>query len=118
MKGYFPLGGGPCSGISKPGVMTWACFYEMFGEIGMDGGIGEVMDLPQHEVNDRLKKTPSEWPLANVHIPGDDRDQLMATHRSNHITIGDGNILPELVATCLLLGIPTRVAGDIEDPFK
>jgi hypothetical protein len=117
-KMYFPLGGGTCSGISKPGVITWARFYETFGEIGMDCGKGEVIDLPKHEVNDRLKKTTAEWPVANVYIPGYGRNQLMATHMSNHITIGYGNILQELVATCLHLGIPTRVAGDIKDTFK
>jgi L-fucose isomerase-like protein len=117
-KMYFPLGGGTCSGISKPGVITWARFYETFGEIGMDCGVGEVMDLPKQEVNNRLKSTTSEWPIANVHIPGYDRDQLMATHMSNHITIGYGNILQELVATCLHLGIPTRVAGDAKNIFQ
>ena len=111
-KMYFPLGGGTCSGVSKPGVITWARFYEQFGEIGMDCGTGEGLALPDAEVNDRLKKTTSEWPIANVHIPGYDRDQLMASHMSNHITIGYGNILEEFVATCLHLGIPTRVAGE------
>lgn len=36
----------------------------------------------------------------------------MSSHMSNHITIGYGNILEELVATCIHLGIPTRIAGD------
>ena len=110
-KMYFPLGGGTCSGVSKPGVVTWARFYETFGEIGMDCGTGKVVQMPTAEVNDRLRKTTAEWPIANVHIPGYDRDQLMASHMSNHITIGYGNILQELVATSLHLGIPTRVCG-------
>jgi L-fucose isomerase-like protein len=108
-KMYFPLGGGTCSGISKPGAITWARFYETFGEIGMDCGVGQVLAMPGREVQDRLSKTTAEWPIANVHIPGYGRDQLMASHMSNHITIGYGNILEELVATCLHLGIPTRV---------
>ena len=108
-KMYFPLGGGTCSGVSKPGVITWARFYEQFGEIGMDCGVGEVLNLPRAEVEGRLKKTTSEWPIANVYIPGYERDQLMASHMSNHITIGYGDILQELIATCLSLGIPTRV---------
>lgn len=111
-KMYFPLGGGTCSGVSKAGGITWARFYERFGEIGMDCGTGEVLALPDAEVNDRLKRTTSEWPIANVHIPGYGRDQLMSSHMSNHITFGYGNILEEFVATCLHLGIPTRVAGD------
>ena len=112
-KMYFPLGGGTCSGVSKPGVITWARFYERFGEIGMDCGTGEVVELPAPDLKDRLEKTTPIWPIASVHIPGYGRDQLMATHMSNHITIGYGDILQELVATCLCLGIPTRVAGDV-----
>ena len=111
-KMYFPLGGGTCSGVSRPGPVTWARFYEKFGEIGMDCGLGEVLPLPPEEVNDRLEKTTEVWPIANVVIPGYDREQLMATHMSNHIVIGYGDILAELAATCLHLGIPTRVAGD------
>lgn len=112
---YFPLGGGTCSGISKPGVITWARFYEAYGQLGMDCGTGEVVDLPEAEVQDRLNKTNPGWPIANVHIPGYDRDELMASHMSNHIAMGYGDILQELVATCLNLGIPTRVAGDVKD---
>ena len=115
---YFPLGGGTCSGVSKPGVITWARFYESFGEIGMDCGLGNVIDLPPVEVRDRLDSTTPVWPIANVHIPGYGRDQCMGTHMSNHITVGYGDILEELVATCLNLGIPTRVAGDTEKTFE
>ena len=114
-KMYFPLGGGTCSGISKPGTITWARFYERFGEIGMDCGVGEVIELPKGEIHDRLESTTAEWPIANVHIPGYGRDQCMASHMSNHITFGYGDILQELIATCLNLSIPTRVAGDIKD---
>jgi len=115
---YFPLGGGSCSGVSKPGVITWARFYESFGEIGMDCGTGEVLPLDKQEVQNRLEKTTAEWPIANVHIPGYDREQCMSTHMSNHITIGYGDILQELLATCLYLGIPTRVAGHVKDTLK
>jgi L-fucose isomerase-like protein len=117
-KMYFPLGGGTCSGVSKPGVITWARFYQAFGEIGLDCGTGEVLDLPAAEVQERLNKTTEVWPIANVHIPGYGRDELMSTHMANHITIGYGDILQELVATSLALGIPTRVAGDVKDTLK
>ena len=115
---YFPLGGGTCSGVSKPGTITWARFYEAYGLLGMDCGVGEVVELPDEEVRDRLNRTSPEWPIANVHIPGYDRDQLMSSHMSNHITIGYGDILEELVATCLNLGIPVRVAGDVKNTLK
>jgi len=109
---YFPLGGGTCSGVSKPGVITWARFYEHYGELGMDCGTGEVVELPEAEVQDRLDKTTPVWPIANVHIPGYDRNAMMATHMSNHIVMGYGDILDEFVAVCRHLGIKTRVAGD------
>jgi len=115
---YFPKGGGTCSGVSKPGVITWARCYEQFGELGMDVGTGEVLDLPEAEVQDRLDRTTPVWPIANVHIPGYDRNEMMATHMSNHITMGYGDILEELIATCRHLGIKTRVAGDAGKALK
>ena len=42
----------------------------------------------------------------------------MATHMSNHIIIGYGDILQELLATCMNLGIPTRVAGDVVNTLE
>ena len=47
-----------------------------------------------------------------MHIPGYDRNELMATHMSNHIVMGYGDILQELIATCLNLGFTVRVGGD------
>ena len=81
----------------------------------MDCGTGKVVQMPTAEVNDRLSKTTAEWPIANAHIPGYDPEQLMASHMSNHIVIGYGDILQELVSTCLHLGIPTRVGGKVKD---
>ncbi len=115
---YFPLGGGTCSGVSKPGVITWARFYEQFGKLGMDCGTGEVVAMPDAEVQDRLDRTTNVWPIANVHIPGYDRDELMATHMSNHIVMGYGDILQEFISVCRNLGIPTRVAGDVKNTLK
>ena len=116
--GYFPLGGGTCSGVSKPGIITWARCYEAFGQMGMDCGTGEVLELPESELENRLRSTNPEWPIANVHIPGYGRDELMATHMSNHIVMGYGDILQELVALCRNLGIKTRVAGDAAKALK
>lgn len=109
---YFPKGGGTCSGISKPGTITWARAWEAYGELGMDVGTGEVITMPDSEVQERLDKTTPVWPIANVHIPGYDRNELMATHMSNHIVMGYGDILQELIATCLNLGFTVRVGGD------
>jgi hypothetical protein len=115
---YFPKGGGTCSGVSKPGTITWARFYERFGTIGMDAGTGQVVELPSDEVNRRRKATTSEWPMANVNIPGYDRDRLMSTHRSNHITICYENIVQELAAAAMHLGIPVNIVGDARIEFS
>jgi L-fucose isomerase-like protein len=115
---YFPKGGGTCAGVSKPGVVTWARAYEAYGELGMDCGTGEVLAMPEAEVQERLNKTTPVWPIANVHIPGYDRNEMMATHMSNHIVIGYGDILDELIAVCRNLGIKTRVAGDVRKRYN
>jgi len=115
---YFPLGGGTCAGVSKPGVVTWARCYEADNQLWMDCGTGEVVELPEAEVQDRLDRTTPVWPIANVHIPGYDRNEIMATHMSNHITIGYGDILQELIATCRALGMRVRVAGDVRKTLR
>jgi len=117
-KLYFPLGGGTCSGVSKPGTVTWARCWERPGEIWMDCGLGEVQDLPGEEVEERLSKTTPQWPIANVHIPGYDKNECMSSHMANHITIGYGDILQELVATCQHLGMKVRVAGDAREKLS
>jgi hypothetical protein len=115
---YFPKGGGTCSGVSKPGTITWARFYESFGTIGMDVGTGEVLELPDEEVRRRLSNTSEEWPIANVYIPGYGRDELMSTHKSNHITICYGNIVQELAAVAKNIGIDVKIVGKAREAFK
>jgi len=115
---YFPKGGGTCSGVSKPGVITWARAFEADGALWMDCGTGDVVPLPEAEVRERLNSTTPVWPIANVHIPGYGRNELMATHMSNHIVIGYGDVLQELIATCQHLGIKTRVAGDARKALR
>ncbi|MCP4750510.1 MAG: hypothetical protein GY866_06430 [Proteobacteria bacterium] len=114
---YFPKGGGTCSGVSKPGRVTWARFYESFGAIGMDVGIGDVVELPDSELERRLSLTSAEWPIANLFIPGCSRDQLMSSHKSNHITLCYGNILQELASTAEKIGINVSVVGDARFEF-
>jgi hypothetical protein len=115
---YFPKGGGTCTGVSKPGTITWARFYERFGDIGFDVGIGEVVELPLDQLNAVRQATNAEWPVATVHIPGYGRNELMSTHRSNHITICYNNIALELAATASALGMPVNIVGNARDLFK
>jgi len=73
---------------------------------------------PERRPQDRLNKTSPEWPIASAYIPGYGRNQLMATHMSNHITIGYGDILQELISTCQHLGITDPRRGDVKDTLK
>jgi L-fucose isomerase-like protein len=115
---YFPRGGGTCSGVGVSGTVTWARYYESFGEIGMDIGLGESLTLPPEELARRQNATNGEWPIANVHFPGYGRDELMSTHRANHVTLCYGDIVRELGVTASALGIPVRVAGDARERFS
>jgi len=42
----------------------------------------------------------------------------MASHMSNHIVIGYGDILQELIATCRSLGMTVRVGGKAGKELK
>ena len=52
-----------------------------------DIGIGEVVELPQAETEDRWKLTTPQWPIMHVVLQGIDRDQMMARHKANHIQV-------------------------------
>jgi hypothetical protein len=114
---YFEKGGGTCSGVYKPGVITWARLYQSWDELGLDVGTGEVIELPDDELKMRQDATTKEWPIANVHIPGYGRDELMATHRSNHITVCYGDICAELAAVGKHIGLKVNVVGDARKAF-
>jgi hypothetical protein len=114
---YFTKGGGTCSGVSLAGEYTWARVFELDNTLYLDCGLGNVVDMPEDEVQSRLSKTTPVWPIANMEIPGYGRNEMMATHMSNHIVIGRGNILAELAATSERLGFKTRVVGDVASKF-
>ena len=78
----------------------------------MDVGTGEVVELPSDEVKQRQEATTKEWPIANVIIPGYGKNQLMSSHKSNHITICYGDILQELTSVAMKIGIDVNVIGD------
>lgn len=88
---YFRLGGGTIKGISKPGWIVWSRVY-VDGRGGrqrlvFDTGIGEVVELPQAETEDRWRLTTSQWPIMHAVLKGISRDQMMAKHQSNHIQV-------------------------------
>jgi len=112
-KMYFGLGGGTCSGVTRPGIITWGrAWQNAKGRICVDVGLGEVQSLEPEFVKDVLDKTTKEWPVAMTWIPGYGRDELMGNHMSNHITIGFGDMVDELAWTFVKLGVPVRVAHE------
>jgi hypothetical protein len=88
---YFRLGGGTIKGVSKPGWIVWSRVY-VDGRRGRqalkcDLGIGQVVELPQEETEERWRLTTSQWPIMHAVLPGVSRDQMMAKHQSNHIQV-------------------------------
>ncbi len=84
---YFRLGGGTLKGVGKPGEIVWSRVFVEGGKLNIDIGRGQVVSLPQEEVNRRWSITTSQWPQVNAVLYGVDRDQLMARHKSNHIQL-------------------------------
>ena len=84
---YFPLGGGTLSGISKPGEIVWSRVFIMDGGLHVDLGRGTSVELSPEDTQRRINSTNREWPEMNVVLHGVGRDQLMARHKANHITV-------------------------------
>lgn len=84
-------------------------------------GTGHAIELPEAEYERRRKATTYEWPLLNAMLDGVGRDQLMAAHQSNHISIAYVDedkldfVLAAFVAQALTQGIKVIVAGDARD---
>lgn len=120
-KMYFPKGGSTIQGQGKAGRILWARAHYEGTEVFMHIGTGHAIELPQAEFERRRKATTYEWPLLNATLDGVGRDQLMAAHQSNHITIAYVDedkldfVLTAFVAQALTQGIKVIVAGDAFD---
>src|SRR5688572_4349720 len=53
---YFRLGGGTCSGVSKPGIVVWSRVFIEDGALKTDIGLADVVGLPAEETRDRLEQ--------------------------------------------------------------
>lgn len=84
---YFRLGGGTVKGISRPGWIVWSRVYVSGGRLKFDTGLGEVVELPPEETEDRWRLTTPQWPIMHVVLKGVTRDQMMARHKANHIQV-------------------------------
>jgi len=84
---YFKRGGGTLAGVSKPGWIVWSRVFIADGKLKFDTGLGEVVELPKEETEERLKLTTPQWPIMHTVLKGITRDQMMARHQANHIQV-------------------------------
>jgi hypothetical protein len=84
---YFPRGGATITGQCKAGRFVWARAHYEGTQVVLHAGTGHAVELPEAEFERRRRATSWEWPLMNCTLDGVSRDQLMAGHQSNHITV-------------------------------
>jgi hypothetical protein len=81
-------------------------------------GTGRAVELPAAEFERRRRATTYEWPLLNCTLDGVSRDELMAGHQSNHITVtyvdetNLQDVLRAFTAQALQQNIKVLLAGD------
>jgi len=84
---YFRLGGGTLKGICKPGEVIWSRVFVENNELHADIGRASAVALPEAETQRRWKLTTPQWPIMHVLLHGVTRDQFMARHRANHVSV-------------------------------
>jgi len=115
---YFPKGGATITGQCKTGRFVWARANYVGTRVFMHIGTGHAVELPQAEFERRRRATTYEWPLMNVVLDGIGRDDLMAGHQSNHITVAYiaeaqlRDVTRAFVAQALTQNINVFVAGE------
>jgi hypothetical protein len=117
---YFRLGGGTVKGVSKPGWIVWSRVFVEGGKLRFDTGLGEVVELPKAETEERWRLSTPQWPIMHVVLPGITRDQMMARHKSNHIQVAYApnrtaalKALAVKAAAMRELGMDVTVCGEI-----
>jgi hypothetical protein len=114
---YFPRGGATITGQCKAGRFVWARAHYEGTQVVLHAGTGHAVELPEAEFERRRRATSWEWPLMNCTLDGVSRDQLMAGHQSNHITVAYvdeakiDDVLRAFVTQAITQNIRTVVAG-------
>ena len=115
---YFPRGGATITGQCKTGRFVWARANYVGTRVFMHIGTGHAVELPRAEFERRRHATTYEWPLMNVVLDGVGRDDLMAGHQSNHITVAYvdetqlRDVVRAFVVQALTQNIKVFVAGE------
>ncbi len=118
---YFPLGGATIAGQGRAGRILWARAHYSGTRVILHVGTGHALELPKAEFERRRRATTYEWPLCNVVLDGVGRDDLMAGHQSNHISIAyvDEAVLKDVtrafVAQALTQNIVVLAAGEVAE---
>ncbi len=117
---YFVENGIATKGLTRSGELVWSRVYLDGGRLCLDLGRGAALELPEQESLRRWKATTEEWPLMHALLYGVSRDQLMAKHKSNHITVHyapDAATAEELVmakaAMAQTLGFEVNLCGSL-----
>jgi len=116
---YFPKGGSTIAGQGKAGTFVWARAHYEGTEVVLHIGTGHAVELPPAEFERRRRATTYEWPLLNCVLDGVGRDDLMAGHESNHITVAyvDETVIQDVVrafvAQALTQNMRVFVAGSV-----
>ena len=117
---FFTEGGICTKGLARDGELVWSRVYIDEGVLSIDLGRGGAVTLPPEESTRRWKATTEEWPLMHAILYGVSRDQLMARHKSNHITVSyapdSDSALEIMVAKASMaaaLGYRVFICGDV-----
>ena len=115
---YFPRGGSTIAGQGKQGRFIWARAHYEGVQVVLHVGTGHAVELPEAEFERRRRATSYEWPLLNCTLDGVGRDNLMAGHQSNHISIAYvddekiDDVMRAFVAQALTQNMRVFAAGD------
>jgi L-fucose isomerase, C-terminal domain len=116
---YFPRGGSTITGQCKAGRFIWARAHYVGTGVVMHVGTGHALELPEAEFERRRRATTYEWPLMNAVLDGVGRDDLMAGHQSNHVTVAYvpdaevDDVARAFVAQAITQGVQVLAAGEL-----
>lgn len=115
---YFRLGGGTLKGVCKPGDVVWSRVFVEEDELHADIGRATAIELPKAETERRWSLTTAQWPMMHVVLHGTSRDQFMARHRANHVSVAYApspeqadKVLAAKAAMFAELGIKVHLCG-------
>ncbi len=118
---YFPLGGGTLKGLGKPGEIVWSRVFVMAGAVHVDLGRGTVVLLPKDETERRWRMTTYQWPNVSAILHGITRDQMMARHKANHLSLAyapDADTADKALAAKAAmfaeLGLQVHLCGEVK----